>query len=117
MTTRTRHGWPASTRWPLLTHSGVNDSNNPVTAETALGAAMKRTARGRARRTCRAKVVRLGTCMARKCTYAGSPTKRLAVGRSAGGRRRGRPPRADRERDERDEPQCAHAEHENLPAP
>ena len=72
MTTRTRHGWPASARWPLLTRSGVSDSSGPVAAEAALGAAMSRTTRGRPRRTCRAKVVRLGTCMARKCTYAGS---------------------------------------------
>src|SRR3954449_2566788 len=102
MTTRTRHGWPASARWPLLTRSGVSDSGGPVAAEAALGAAMRRTARGRARRTGRAKVVRLGTCIARKCPYAGTPIKRLSLGFPAFGRRRGRPPRADRERYERD---------------
>src|ERR1700710_2819607 len=117
MTTRTRQGWPASARWPLLTRSGVSDSSGPVAAEAALGAAMTRTTMGRTRRTCRAKVVALGTCMARKCTYAGSPTKTLAFGRSAGGRRRGRPLRANRERDERDQPQRAGEEHGDLPAP
>src|SRR5947207_8346450 len=107
MTTRTRHGWPASARWPLLTRSGVSDSNGPVAADTALGAAMRRKTRSRPHR--------LG--MARKCTYAGSPTKMRTVRRSAGGRRDRRPASTYREDDERDQGQRAHEQRDDLPPP
>ena len=49
----------------MATRSGVSDSSGPVAAEAALGAAMGIRRRSRPHRL----------CMARKCTYAGSPTK------------------------------------------
>ena len=57
-----------------------------------------------------------GTCMARKCTYAGSPTAGpWRVSRRA--RARASTVARTASADERDEPQRAHEQHEDLPAP